>query len=117
MMFDDGGAPAVEPFGVFIAHVDAAVTHWSPEIVMPVCAMKSYTGGMEEANPGDAGEFVCVRIAGQLSMTHMPGRRLDRNPELPFGGLGRYSVRGRISALNPRRDWRFKHQILSFICP
>src|SRR5215207_2542335 len=53
-------APAEQPFGVLVAHVDAALAHGSPKIVVPVGAVKRDACRVEECDPGDPDQLVGV---------------------------------------------------------
>src|SRR5271157_6550772 len=81
--------PAEEPLGFLGAHVDAAMAHGGPEIVVPVGSMEGVALVGEEAVPGDTWQDIIVKTGGQVGISHVLGGHLDLDVVVPGGGGGR----------------------------
>ena len=96
--------PAEQPFGFLGAHVDAAMAHRHAEVLMPVRAMEGMSLGREETRPGNAGEFIIIRICKEISIAHMLGRILFENTEITLRRFGESPSHGHSEF---RKKWSF----------
>src|SRR5512135_3283000 len=68
-----GRRPAEDLFGLVGAHIDAAVAHGGPEIVVPVSAVESLAVAGEERGPWHARQLIVVGAGKQVAVAHVLG--------------------------------------------
>ena len=76
-----GASPIKEPFGVGIGHVDTAVAHGLPKVIVPIGAVEAIVG-VEVLYPFDIGQVVIV-AQRRVASRHRLRTHLHANVECP----------------------------------
>ena len=100
-------APAEQPFGILVAHIDAAVAHLHPEIVMPECPVKGDTGVDKKGCPWNSGKGIAIAIISIWIASypaHVFGWHFRKDMESSRRGGGWDAIRRGQASWNPSGD-------------
>ena len=82
-------APAIDPLGILRTHINTAVAHGHPEVIVPIGAVNGNARGWFKIRyPWNSRQLVSFYIKSRdTAITHMHRRALVLNDMIPFRSI------------------------------